>query len=85
MDELSPKAEAKDMELVATRGEEGQGSVRSFPRQGETKESGLCPDECAAAGRSLSVEKGKAFFDGLKTGPFGVRSFAYVRSRGDHS
>ena len=51
MDELSPKAEAKDMELVATRGEEGQGSVRSFPRQGETKESGLCPDECAAAGR----------------------------------
>ena len=32
MDELSPWAEAKNMELVATRGEEGQGSGRSFRR-----------------------------------------------------
>ena len=32
MDELSPWAEAKNMELVATRGEEGQGSEWSFRR-----------------------------------------------------
>ena len=32
MDELSPKAEAKDMELVATRGEDEQGSGWSFRR-----------------------------------------------------
>ena len=30
MDELSPKAEAKNMELVATRGEEEQGSEAQF-------------------------------------------------------
>ena len=30
MDELSPEAEAKDMELVATRGEEAQGSEEQF-------------------------------------------------------
>ncbi len=30
MDELSPEAEAKDMELVATRGEEKQGSEAQF-------------------------------------------------------
>ena len=46
MDELSPEAEAKDMELVATRGEEEQGSGRSFRRPwAETKLSGLCDDE----------------------------------------
>ena len=30
MDELSPEAEAKDMELVATRGEDEQGSEAQF-------------------------------------------------------
>ena len=30
MDELSPEAEAKDMKLVATRGEEEQGSEAQF-------------------------------------------------------
>ena len=46
MDELSPEAEAKDMELVATRGEEEQGSGRRFRRPwAETKQSGLCDDE----------------------------------------
>ena len=30
MDELSPEAEAKDMELVVTRGEEEQGSEAQF-------------------------------------------------------
>ena len=49
MDELSPEAEAKDMELVATRGEEEQGSGWSFRRPwAETKLSGLCDDEVSA-------------------------------------
>ena len=52
MDELSPEAEAKDMELVATRGKEEQGSGWSFRRLwAETKLSGLCDD----AGRRASL------------------------------
>ena len=52
MDELSPEAEAKDMELVATRGEDEQGSGRSFRRPwAETKPSGLCDDEFRPEGR----------------------------------
>ena len=56
MDELSPEAEAKDMELVATRGEEEQGSGRSFRRPWvETKQSGLCDDEVSPEGEFLSA------------------------------
>ena len=56
MDELSPEAEAKDMELVATRGEEAQGSGRSFRRPwAETKQSGLCDDEVSPEGEFLSA------------------------------
>ena len=39
MDELSPEAEAKDMELVATRGEDEQGSEAQFWRQPEQSDA----------------------------------------------
>ena len=52
MDELSPEAEAKDMELVATRGEDEQGSGRSFRRPwAETKQSGLSRTRFRPEGR----------------------------------
>ena len=56
MDELSPKAEAKDMELVATRGEDEQGSGRVFAvLLAETEQSGLCPDDFSARKRANPV------------------------------
>ena len=72
MDELSPEAEAKDMELVATRGEEEQGSGRRFRRPwAETKQSGLCDDEFRLRAEFLFVQtkRNQKLQEG-KSGPF---------------